>query len=378
VRRTRLILIAVFIFSTIFLLFQRASVRSVAAPATSPKNLYLLESVIRLIRNDYLEEKEPLRTIDGSFKGLVNSLDSYSGYLNAESTSRYLSQRSSPLLETGIVFFKRYGGFLQVIGLVEGSPAAKSDIRPGDLITEINNEPTLAMSDPEVDVWLNDVAAVPLDLKILRDDKTLDLKVERALLSSEPWSFAAQEGTAGILKIARLEAPCVDNIKAKLLPRLLKSERPLVIDIRNCDRGSYGEAGRLINLFLKAETVGYFEKKGGAKENLSSPEEPVLAKIPLAIWVNQATLGPAEAAAAVLQDFKRAKVIGLPTLGQAAKQEFFPLQDGTSVLLTSGVFCLNSGAQLWGRGAEPDVKLEPASQDFVSYLKKTQGLFPLS
>ena len=378
VRRTRLIIIAVFLFSTIFLLFERASVRSVAAPSTPPKNLYLLEAVIRLIRNDYLEEKDPLRTIDGSFKGLVNSLDSYSGYLDAESTSRYLSQRDSPLLEPGILFFKRYLEFPLVIGLVEGSPAAKSDIRPGDLITEINKKPTPAMSYPEVAVLLNDREAAPLDLKILRADKTLDLKVERALLSAEPWSFAAQEGTAGILKIARLEAPCVDGIKAKLLPRLLKSGRPLVIDLRNCDRGSYEEAGRLINLFLKAETIGYFEKKGGAKENLSSPEEPVLANIPLAIWVSQATLGPAEAAAAVLQDFRRAKIVGLPTLGQAAKQEFFPLQDGTSVLLTSGVFCLNSGTQLWGRGAEPDVKLEPSSQDFASYLKKTQGLFSLS
>lgn len=360
------------------LLLERASVRSAAAPSNPPKNLYLLESVIRLIRNDYLEEKDPLRTIDGSFKGLVNSLDSYSGYLDAESTSRYLGQRDAPVLEPGILFFKRYGAFPQVIGLVEGSPATKSDIRPGDLITEIDKKPTPAMSHPEVAVLLNDREALPFNLKILREDKTLDLRVERTLLAADPWSFTAQEGTAGVLKIARLDAPCVDGIKAKVLPRLLKSALPLVIDMRNCARGSYEEAGRLINLFLKAETVGYFEKKGGAKENLSSPEEPVLAKIPLAIWVNQATLGPAEVAAAVLQDFKRAKIVGLPTLGQAAKQEFFPLVDGTSVLLTSGVFSLNSGAQLWGRGAEPDVKLEPASQDFASYLKKTQGIFSLS
>ena len=376
--KTRLIVIAVFLLSVGLLQFERTSVHSVAAPSNPPKNLYLLESVIRLIRNDYLEEKDPVRIIDGSFKGLVNSLDSSSGYLDAESTSRYLSQRDAPILEPGILFFKRYGAFPQVIGLVEGFPATKSDIRPGDLITEINNKSTPAMSSPEVAVLLNDVEALSLDLKILRQDETLDLRVERALPAAKPWAFAAQEGMAGVIKIARLEASCVDGIKAELLPRLLKSERPLIIDVRNCGRGSYEAAGRLINLFLRAESVGYFEKKGGAKENLSSPEEPVLAKIPLAIWVNQATLGPAEAAAAILQDFKRAKIIGLPTLGLTAKQEFIPLQDGTSVLLTSGIFSLNSGAKLWGRGAEPDVRLGPASQDFASYLKKTQGIFSLS
>jgi C-terminal peptidase prc len=378
VPRTRLVIIAVSLLSATLILSERVSVRSVAAPSNPPKNLYLLESVIRLIRNDYLEEKDPLRTIDGSFKGLVNSLDSCSGYLDAESTSRYLGQRDAPVLEPGILFFKRYGAFPQVIGLVEGSPAGKTDIQLGDLITEIDKKPTPAMSYPEVVTLLNDREAVPLDLKILRDDKTLDLRVERALPEAEPWTYAAQEGMAGVLKIARLTAPCVDGIKAKLLPRLAKSKLPLVIDMRNCGRGSYEEAGRLINLFLKAETVGYFEKRGGAKENLSSPEEPVLPKIPLAIWVNQATLGPAEAAAAVLQDFKRAKIVGLSTLGLAARQQFFPLQDGSSLVLTSGVFSLISGAQLWGRGAEPDVKLEAGRQDFASYLKKTQGIYPLS
>jgi C-terminal processing protease CtpA/Prc len=187
-----------------------------------------------------------------------------------------------------------------------------------------------------------------------------------------------QEGLSGILRIARMSVPCVNEIKTKILPGLRAAKRPLILDLRNCAEGDFEEARQFINLFLKTESIGYFEKKGAAKEVLASPEEPLLPKLPLIVWTNQGTLGPAEAVAAVLKEFGRAKVVGMATPGLAARHEHFPLEDGTSVFLTSGVFCLNSGVQLWGRGAEPDVRVDVDDQSFQSYLKKTQPLISAS
>jgi len=378
VKKTRWLGTIVFLFTLAFLLFERASVRSVTARSESPKNIYLLEAVTRLIRNDYLEEKDPLKIMTGSFKGLVNSLDSYSGYLDAESTARYEAQRGSPLFSPGIVFFKKFGAFPQIVGLIEGSPAEKSELKAGDLITEVDEKSTVEMSRPELDLWLNALEPSPVRLKILREEKTLNFQVARAPFSPQPWMFLEQQGMSGILKISRLETPCVDGIKAELVARLQKSARPLIIDLRNCDRGAMEEAGRLINLFLQAETIGYFVKKGGEKEFLSAPEEAALAKIPLAVWVNPATIGPAEVVAAVLRDFKRAKIIGFPTVGLVARRDYISLGDGTSILLTSGVFHLREGTILWERGAEVDTKLDPSDQDFAAYLKRTQELFSTS
>jgi carboxyl-terminal processing protease len=146
----------------------------------------------------------------------------------------------------------------------------------------------------------------------------------------------------------------------------------LIIDLRNCAEGDFEEARRFLNLFLEAESLGYFEKKGAAKEILAATEKPLLPNLPLVVWINHGTLGPAESVAAVLKDFGRARIVGLATAGLAGKQERFPLDDGSSVLLTTGVFCLNSGARLWGRGAQPDVPVEADGQSFQTFLKKTQ------
>lgn len=358
----------------VFFLVEKNIVRAISSRPLPAKNLTLLETVIRYIRNDYIEEKNPLQTFEGSFKGMVNSLDSYSSYLNRESTARFLSQKDSLLKEPGLIIYKRYDSFPVVVGLIENSPAEKNGLKLGDSITEINGLSTPAMSMTEFNLTLKDKEGVPIDLKILRGDKTLEMKVERALLAQEPVAYSPQEGLSGVLKIARLESPCVNLIKTKLLPALRKKQKALVIDLRNCQEGTFEEAQQLIGLFTKVEQMGYIEKKGGSQKRYSSLEEPLLPQIPLVIWINQATIGPAEAVSAVLKESQRAKVVGLPTLGLAAEQELFPIEDGSSLLLTTGIFCLNSGEKLWDRGAAPDVVVESADQSFAAYLKKTQSL----
>ena len=377
-KKTRAILLTVIFGLSLVFLLEMTYLRGVSSHSAAPKNLYLLEAVIRLIRNDYLEEKDPLQTVDGSFKGLVNSLDGLSSYLDAENTARYLEQQGNSLKGPGIVVFKRYGAFPEVVGIFEGSPAEKQGLQLGDLVTEIDGQTTPAMSLVEVNLRLHDKEELPLGLKVLREEKTIDVNVDRALLFPLPVSYSEQEGLAGILRVARMSVPCVNEIKTKVFPHLRAAKKPLIVDLRNCAEGDFEEARQFVNLFLKTDSFGYFEKKGAAKEVLASPEEPLLAKLPLIVWTNSGTVGPAEAVAGVLKEFGRAKVVGLPTPGLAAKHVHYPLEDGTSVLLTSGIFYLNSGLPLWGQGVEPDVPVDIDDQSFQSYLEKTRPLLSTS
>lgn len=377
-KRTKAILLTIIFCLSLVFLLEMTYLRGVSTRAAAPKNLYLLEAVIRLIRNDYLEEKEPLQTVDGSFRGLVNSLDGLSSYLDVENTARYKEQRGVPFKSPGIVVFKRYGAFPQVTGIIESSPAEKQGVLLGDLVTEIDGKATAAMSLEEVNLLLLDKEERPVNLKVLRDDKTIDITLDRALLNPEPVALSSQGGASGILRVARLTAPCVTEFKTKVLPAIKAGKKPLIVDLRNCAEGDFEEARQFMNVFLKMESLGYFERKGVAKEVLAAPDAPLLPDLPLIIWTNQGTLGPAEAVAAIFRDLGRAKVVGLATPGLAARYEHFPLEDGSSVLLTSGVFCLNSGIQLWGRGVEPDVLVEPEDQSFQSFLKKTQPLLSSS
>lgn len=373
-RKTRLILLAALSGACLFFLLEKPAVRAVPAGSTMPRNLDLLERVINLIRNDYLEEKDPVQTMDGSFRGLVNALDTGCSYLDAESTARYRAQKSQPIQETGLILTKRYGNFPLVVGLIENSPAAKAGIEIGDSLTEINGLGTATMSLAESNLYLNDIEAKPVDVKMLRDDKTLEFKLDRTSPASEPFAYKPLEGTAGILQVVRVTPATAVQITSQVVPAVRKQKRALILDLRNCRGGDFIGAQHLVNLFLRADSVGYIMGRGQTKDLLPAPAPPALESTRLLIWVNGATVGPAEAVAGVLKDFNRAKVVGQSTPGLVAREEFVPLDDGTSVLLTTGIFCLRSGGKLWGQGVEPDVKVEASGAGRDGYLKKTRDL----
>jgi len=334
----------------------------------------VMEQVIAYIKADYLEEPDPKKVMDGAFQGLINSLDVLSGYLDKPTAAKFSTPNKLQLKDIGAVLYKRPNAFPLVVGLLENSPAAKAGLQVGDYLSAVDNQSTLGWSLTEIVIRLKDAGTGKVKLRVIRDNTTKEMDVERATIYGKPLALAAQKGTAGIVRIPHFFPTLTAEFIKTVLPALQGSTAPLVLDLRDCHEGDIAEAAAFLNLFLKAEQIGYFEKKGGAKEPLGCPGSPVLESRPLIVWVGPATMGPAEIAAAVLKDQKRAKVVGTATPGLAARQEIFPLEQGDALVLTTGVFCFPSGEKLWAKGVTPDAKLDLAKTDTKDYLEKTLGL----
>jgi len=342
---------------------------------TAPRaNFSVLGTVIRYIKNDYLEEPDPKKTMEGAFQGLVNSLDVLSGYLDKAGAAKAANPHKLLLKDVGLILFKRYGAFPLVIGIVENSPAEKAGIQIGDYLSAVDDRSILVWSLSEINLSLKDMNPAPVKLRIIRGGSTKDIQTDRASIYPKALTMSAQSGTAGVLKIHHFYPLLVSEFKKSVLPQVRAIGAPLVLDLRNCHEGELEEARSFLNLFLKAERAGFFEKRAGAKEDFTLPGEALLEKLPVIVWVNQATMGPAEIVAADLRDFKRAKIVGIETPGLTAKQELFRLESGDALLLSTGVFCLNSGEKVWNKGVSPDVKLDLDKTETKFYLEKTLAL----
>jgi C-terminal peptidase prc len=370
-KNAKFVILTVLAVISLLLIVERSLVPLLFSNLSSDKSFELLARVIQNIRSNYIEEVNPEQTMKGALKGMVNSLDALSCYLDQESMQRYSQRMETDLKDIGVVLYKRYGTFPLVIGIIEKSPAQKRGIQIGDSISAIDNRSPQMMSLLETNLYLKDKDEGPVKLRIIRNNTTQEIDVERTQLYEEPVSFTPAERTSGILKIHHLYPPSVTKAKGKIFSRLQSAQNPLILDLRNCYEGDIQEALKLINIFLKASKIGYFTNKENPKEYLGCPDNAELEKLPLVVWTNQATLGPAEIVAGVLQEFKRAKIVGLQTPGLTAKQEFFRLEDGSGLLLTSGIFHLNSGKKLWEKGVKPDVKIKMEEQNDSIYLKKS-------
>jgi C-terminal peptidase prc len=339
-----------------------------------PRGFELVDMLIQLIRNDYLEERDPVQTAEGAYRGIVNSLDPVSGYLTRDLTARSAA-RGPKDTATGLVVFKRYGSFPQVVGLVPGSPAVKQDVKVGDLVSAIEHRTTLSMSLAEVELLLGGTDEKPVHLKLLRGNDAHDLDLARARLFEKDHAFTpAAPDRPAILSIHAFTPGLPAALRKDVLPALKALKGPLVLDLRNASGGDFEAAKALVNLFVKADAAGSFEKKGGVKAAVSCPAPAELAALPVAIWVNAGTIGPGEFAAGLLQEVRKAKVVGLPTVGAVALTDRFPLSDGSSVILVSGVYSLPSGRSLWGEGLKPDAAVAFDDETDKAYLAKTLPL----
>lgn len=346
---------------------------NVTQKSSKNKNLYLLQNVAELIRDYYVETPNPTKTMKGAFRGLIGPLDPLSSYLDPQNVIKYKTLNSTTFKEPGIIVLKKFGTYPVVIGIKENSPAEKAGIEVGDALSEMDGQPLLMLSMLETNLYLIDTEGRPAKLKVLRREASEEMTVERKILQDTLFTYTQLQDTCGILKIHKIYPPCTDEVQKEVTSRLKSQTQPLIIDLRNCHEGEIGEALNFINLFLQTDKAGYLQDKQGKKEYLSCLKEPDAQNLPLILWTNAATIGPAEIVAGVLKEFQRAKIIGIKTPGLVAKQEFFTLEDGSGLLLTSKIYCLPDEREMWEKGIDPDEKIPEKDQSTERYLEHISG-----
>ena len=359
--------VAVFLF-----LWMRPPLQSSKFPPA--EDFDILERAVRHVRDDYVDEADPRRTMEGAFQGLIGSLDPMSAYLNAELMARASSPRVDQLYDVGLAAYKRPGAFPVVVGVAEGSPAEKAGIQAGDAVSAVDDRSTLVWSHNEFRFALKNTEPKPVKLRLIHENATSEKTVDRYAPYPAPLAWTAENGTSGIVRIFHLFPGTAAKFKSAVLPKVAGRKETLILDLRGCREGEIEEARILVNVFARNLRAGTIEKKGGVKTVWACPAEPVLPDIPLVVWVDPATMGPAEIVAAVLRDLKRASVVGTTTAGLTAEQKLFPLKTGDGLLLTVGTFALASGANVFEKGVTPDVKIEPGKRTRSDYLEKTKDL----
>jgi carboxyl-terminal processing protease len=374
--RNRLLSLGALAAGVLFFWVVRLIRPAIAASPAAQTGADLTESVVRLIRADYVEEPNAKTTMEGGFRGLVGSLDALSSYLDKDAALKRADVALPGYKDLGLILFKRASSFPVIVGLVEGSPAEKAGLRVGDLVTALDDGSTVLQGLSEIRLALKSPEAKPVKVRIIRANETKEIPVVRGEVYAKPFAFAEQAGTSGILTVAHFHPPLVAELRAGLAPRLAGKSLPLIIDLRSAFEGDNEEALRFVNLFVKTDRAGQFEKRGGVKETLACPEPAPLEGLPLILWIAPSTMGPAEIAAACLRDLRKAKTVGFMTPGLTARQDVFPLPGGDALLLTTGVFLTASGEKIWSKGIVPDVKLDSTRPDRKAYLEKSAGLFP--
>ena len=104
-QRVRLILFSTGLGLCLFLILERSFLPGIPAQKPALKGFELLGTIARLVKDDYLEERDPVLTMEGACRGLVNSLDAVSSYLDRNISAKYVKRGSSDWADVGAVLY---------------------------------------------------------------------------------------------------------------------------------------------------------------------------------------------------------------------------------------------------------------------------------
>src|SRR5690349_283851 len=113
--------------SLVALLLVGAVIGKSASPDGPYHHLAVYTEVLSRIKSEYVEEPDMKSVTLGALNGLLESIDPFASYLNADQYKDYLSSKDAHKAGVGLTLSKKFG-YVGVVGAVPGSPAAKAGL----------------------------------------------------------------------------------------------------------------------------------------------------------------------------------------------------------------------------------------------------------
>jgi carboxyl-terminal processing protease len=333
----------------------------------SYRQLQVYSEVLSRIRGEYVEEPNIPKVTDGALHGLLESLDSNSGYMSAEAYKTFKAHKTEGHAGIGAVVSKRFG-YADVVAVLPGSPAEKSGIESTDIFESINGQSTRELSLPEIRSLLAGSPGSTVDVEVVRARRAEPQKISitRDVVGIPPVSDKMIEDTIGYVKVEALSKGKTQEIASKVKSLEKQGAKKILLDLRNCAEGEESEGISTANLFINHGTITYLQGQKFPREAYNADPSKAITNLPLAVLVNRSTSGAAEIVAAAILENARGDVVGDKTFGDGSVQKTIDLPDGGALILSVAKYYSPSGKAIEDTAITPNVVVADASDDGIS------------
>jgi carboxyl-terminal processing protease len=344
------------------------------------KYLRMFTDALRIIKENYVEQVSMKDLIYGALNGMTKSLDPFSSFFTPKQYESFRQETEGEFGGVGIEIGMEKGRPV-VISPIEGTPAFRAGIKPGDVILEIDGEDTSNMSLIDVVQRIRGKVGTKVQLTIYRKgmEKPMKIELERALIKIESVRWTTL-GDVGYIKLSQFNENVSVKVEKALKELTFQKVKGIILDLRNDPGGLLSEAVNVADLFLpEGKLVVYTRSRNGETQKYFARRKPVVPDdIPVIVLINKGSASASEIVAGALQDYKRAIILGEKSFGKASVQNIIPLEDGSALKLTVAYYYTPLGRLIHNKGIVPDVqvtmdeKQEEALQEAIRQ-KKLEG-----
>jgi carboxyl-terminal processing protease len=331
------------------------------------EELKTFSEVLTQVQKSYVDETKVKDLVQGAIRGMLSTLDPHSAYMTPEMFKEMQVETKGEFGGVGIQIGVKENR-LAVIAPIEGTPAYRAGIKPGDFIIKVNDEPTKDLTLMDAVQKMRGPKGSKINLTIQREG------------TPDPLQFTLIRDT---IKIESVKSKVLDNIgyvrltqfqesTGRDLGKVLKQfkEQKLqstILDLRNNPGGLLTASVEVSEQFLPGgKLVVYTKGRESKKDEWIAKGKDQMDDSPMIILINEGSASASEIVAGALQDYGRAVIVGTTSFGKGSVQTILPLGDGSGLRLTTAKYYTPKGRSIQTTGITPDIVVKAQAPTTVA------------
>jgi len=338
---------------------------------TTEVDVSLLWDIWNKLEDKYIGILDHQKMIYGAAKGLVESLgDPYTVFFQPVDTKTFKDDISGSFEGVGMEITVKEGSLI-VVAPLDGTPAKRAGILPGDEIVKIEDIFTQDISVNEAVKMIKGERGTQVNLSILRkgwvEPRIFSIIRDKIVLPSVEIEFL--DNDIATIKLYQFTTGVTDEFQKKIGALLDSNTKKIILDLRNNPGGLLTQAQNIAGWFIEKGDIVTIEDSGEEKEReeyLALGNE-ALIDYPIVILINGGSASGAEILAAALRENRNdVKLLGEKSFGKGSVQDPVDLRGGSLLKITIAHWLTPDGNLIDNKGLIPDIEVEMTEDDYLN------------
>jgi carboxyl-terminal processing protease len=323
-----------------------------------------------LVHANYVDQPvDDVALMRGAITGMMQALgDKHSTYMDPKNFQEANASLEGQYEGIG-AYVDTTTQYLTITSPMPGSPAEKAGLQPGDQVVAVDGEDMTGIIAEVARSKVIGPEGTTVHLSILREgeDKLLEFDLVREKIVLKSSTGKMLDNDIAYIQITTFGANTTPELLAALTELMAKNPKGIVLDLRN-NGGGYLQTAVEVTSQFAGDGVVLYEQYGDGTRNKYDIIPGGLAtdtKIPMVVLINEGSASASEIVAGALQDYGRAKLVGVTSYGKGSVQNWIPLSgDNGAVRITIAKWLTPKEHTIHEIGLTPDVYVTMTEDDY--------------
>ena len=323
-----------------------------------------------IVHQEYVDQPvDDTKLMQGAIRGMMDSLgDAHTSYMDPKVYQTEQSSLQGSYEGIGAIV-DTTGNYLTIVSPIQGSPADKAGIKPGDKVIAIDGQDMTGVDPEQARQKVIGPKGTKVTLTIARKDEQnpLQFTITRDAIAVHSAEGKMLDNGIAYIDLNQFGDKTTAELRDTLDTLLAQHPKGIVLDLRNNPGGYLNTAIEVASEFIDKGVVVYEKHGDGKIDEYKALGNGRATNIPLVVLINEGSASASEILAGALQDYGRAKLVGVQSYGKGSVQNWQQLSNNEGAVRVTIAHWLTPKQRLIDHiGLAPDVYVPLTADDHAA------------